>query len=88
MIGPKSESRGVAFFEWNALPRPLRWTKEPPTEPGLYWYRNKKVEGVIQICESVKGLYVMCHGFGEEYDIPVGEWAGPIQEPLDTSPQP
>ena len=42
MIGPKSESRGVAFFEWNALPRPLRWTKEPPTEPGLYWYRNKK----------------------------------------------
>lgn len=25
------------LIRWNALPRPLRWTKEPPTEPGWYF---------------------------------------------------
>ena len=82
-IGIIHEDVEEAAHMWNAIPRPLRWTKEPPTEPGFYWYRNEEVEGVIQICKSVKGLYIMCHGFSEEYDIPVGEWAGAIQEPAE-----
>lgn len=68
---------------WNSLPRPLRWTKEHPTEPGYYWFRNEEVEGILQICKSVKGLYIMYHGNDEEWDLPEGEWAGPIQEPVE-----
>ena len=75
IIGPKSESRGVAFFEWNALPRPLRWTKEPPTEPGYYWLRQTSTKGLVQIIRAC----------GEElqYNWEDAEWAGPIQEPVE-----
>lgn len=76
------EWKPSAIKAWNTIPRHLRWTKEPPTEPGFYWFRNEEVEGIIQICNSVKGLYVMYHGNDEEWDLPEGEWSGPIQEPV------
>ena len=83
MEGPTKEWKDSAIEAWNDLPRALRWTKEPPTEPGYYWFINEEVEGIIQICNSVKGLYVMYHGNDEEWDLPEGEWAGPIQEPVE-----
>ena len=34
-------SREKAAASWNALPRALEWTDEPPKVPGWYWYRHK-----------------------------------------------
>lgn len=60
---------------WNILPRyprPLRWTKEPPKEPGWYWVRDygKRIHIVDVGCNMT------------EYEPqPHREWAGPIPEP-------
>lgn len=37
MTGPRKMDRDDAAAAWNALPRHLRWTKEPPTDPGWYF---------------------------------------------------
>ena len=37
MEGPMKEWKSSAIAAWNSLPRPLRWTKEQPTEPGWYF---------------------------------------------------
>lgn len=61
-----------AIKAWNALPRPLRWTKEPPKEPGWYWIRDyrKRIHIVDVGCDMT------------EYEPqPYREWAGPIPEP-------
>lgn len=59
---------------WNAMPRHLRWTQEPPTEPGYYWLRQASTKGLVQIVRAC----------GEElpYSWEDAEWAGPIQEPV------
>ena len=60
---------------WNILPRyprPLRWTKEPPKEPGWYWVRDygKRIHIVDVGCNMTK------------YEPqPHREWAGPIPKP-------
>ena len=61
-----------AVKQWNALPRRLRWTKEPPKEPGWYWVRDygKRIHIVDVGCDMT------------EYEPqPHREWAGPIPEP-------
>ena len=70
MLGPKSESRGVAIAAWNTLLRHLRWTKEPPTEPGWYWFRNLSKPQIVHL-----------NGVKDRKPHPADEWAGPIQEP-------
>ncbi len=55
---------------WNALPRRLRWTKEPPTEPGWYFCQRicKDAENqyplrVVHIhYDVVMGKHVLCYG--------------------------
>ncbi len=37
MQGPYGRTKGQAAERWNALPRALEWTTEPPKEPGWYW---------------------------------------------------
>lgn len=71
-----------AIHRWNALPRPLRWTKEPPTEPGWYWFRNMHTKGEIYLPQIVHTVQIK----GRK-PHPADEWAGPIQKPLDTAPQ-
>lgn len=61
-----------AVKQWNALPRRLRWTKEPPKDPGWYWIRDygKRIHIVDVGCDMT------------EYEPqPYREWAGPIPEP-------
>lgn len=76
---------------WNALPRPLRWTKKSPTEPGWYFFRGN----IPGYHENNPPVYVDVHqnkvvlvrraswvlsNLIIKYDI---EWAGPIQEPVE-----
>lgn len=71
---------------WNALPRPLRWTKEPPTAPGFYWNHSKKykTKEVVHVFEQYGKLYMFFHGNEVEKELsPDDEWAGPIQEPKE-----
>ena len=63
--------RVAAIAAWNALPRALRWTKEPPTTPGWYWHHMPPAFGtVIEYVDT------------ETWErTPSAEWAGPIPEP-------
>lgn len=84
--GPTKEWKTSAIEAWNALPRPLRWTKESPTEPGEYWNRSKKykTKSVVQVFEQFGKLYVFYPGSEVEEELsPDDEWAGPIQEPVE-----
>ena len=77
---------------WNALPRRLRWTKEPPKDPGWYWWRPDKWNDA-QIVFVDRWIFCKTHRLGfsakflknwkEGHDVAAldGEWAGPIQEP-------
>lgn len=72
MRGTRLLSPDKAIKAWNALPRRLRWTKEPPKDPGWYWIRDygKRLHIVDVGCDMT------------EYEPqPYREWAGPIPEP-------
>lgn len=61
-----------AVRAWNSMARRLRWSKEPPKEPGWYWIRDygKRIHIVDVGCDMT------------EYEPqPYREWAGPIPEP-------
>ena len=75
-------SREKAATSWNALPRALEWTTEPPNGPGYYWCRYKG---------SGKGTwsptYIPACADHTKYTILFKskdvEWAGPIPEPCE-----
>lgn len=72
MRGPEAGGPTWATEAWNAMPRRLRWSKEPPKEPGWYWIRDygKRIHIVDVGCDMT------------EYEPqPYREWAGPIPEP-------
>ena len=64
-----------AMAKWNALPRALRWTHEPPKVAGWYWRRNVTAKDVYRVCR------VYC--CDDTYLFPSSEWAGPIPAPID-----
>ena len=72
VCGPFGEDEEKAIEAWNALPRHLRWTKEPPTEPGWYWFRNLSKPKILHL-----------NGVKNRKPHPADEWAGPIQEPVE-----
>ena len=78
MTGPRMYTRKDAITAWNALPRPLRWTNEPPAEPGWYWFRNMHTKGEIYLPQIVHTVQIK----GRK-PHPADEWAGPIQEPVE-----
>ena len=69
-IGIIHEDVEEAAHIWNAIPRPLRWTKEPPTDPG--WYFCQRIcpgepkhypLRVVHIhYDVVMGKRVLCYG--------------------------
>lgn len=59
---------------WNAFPRTLEWTDEPPKVPGWYWYRHKPSRTIAMINVDVEPI---------EYESLPGQWAGPIPEPRE-----
>lgn len=73
--GPSAERSEDANSKWNALPRALRWMKEPPTTPGWYWVRFDK--------EEVRMLEIRRSWLKTLQKITEWEWAGPIPEPKE-----
>jgi hypothetical protein len=58
----------------------MNWTKEPPTEPGWYWWRKSGAALIIRVGEMV-GFPQMSHVGFPVMPTAGEEWAGPISEP-------
>lgn len=72
ILGPKKDTIEEASAAWNALPRALEWTDEPPKVPGWYWWRNLSKPQVVH-----------SNNFKNRKPHPADEWAGPIPEPRE-----
>lgn len=85
-----------AIKDWNSIPRRLRWTKETPTKPGWYWFRNTNQRDVHVVCiayewdEHMVDLELVAwfaleppYNWHSPHIVARmdGEWAGPIPEP-------
>lgn len=62
------------------------WTKEPPTEPGWYWWRYGPGTRPGMVCLFQTGAvrHALAHWAGEKEPTPAemgGEWAGPLTPP-------
>lgn len=72
LSGPIRKTDEAAVAAWNALPRALTWTNEPPKVPGWYWYKTSSHLGITKFPE-------LCDRTREGW-----QWAGPIPEPRET----
>lgn len=94
VCGPHAPTRETAIAEFNALPRALTWTHEPPKVAGWYWMRRKlhgkwRNRGIVHIYMDFAGTKTLqAKGWGRQ----VGglenmgidfEWAGPIPLPME-----
>jgi hypothetical protein len=67
------------------MSEPLKWTKEPPTVPGYYWWRDGHVgpAGVLRLAEEGRAL--LSFSTKSDFVCPPrmrgGEWCGPIEPP-------
>ena len=71
MAGPSRKTVAEAVAAWNAMPRDLTWTDEPPKVPGWYWYKTSSHLGITKFPE-------LCDRTREGW-----QWAGPIPEPVE-----
>ena len=53
----------------------LRWTNEPPTVPGFYWWRAKNIPPTV--------ASVITKGEIDYWHREDCEWAGPLPQPQD-----
>jgi len=61
-----------------------RWTETKPTEPGWYWFRGQAHEADLFIVQiDVVGQFQWPDGGYQEVKLAKGEWAGPIEEPIE-----
>lgn len=82
MYGPCAPtfSKEYAIRQWNALPRALTWTDEPPKAPGMYWNRSKNYPNEMCIINVSKYRIEQLGRMGcSQYEL----WAGPIPEPRE-----
>lgn len=71
------------------MQRPLRWTNEPPKEPGWYWHEEDHEKQPVYVFraatpEGETALYAQFFGEGDvvhKIERMSGKWAGPIPEP-------
>lgn len=74
-----------AFIRKGASVQPaMAWTKEPPTVPGLWWW--KPSSGKVQpLMLELRGDSLIAWEHGDDVFIAVddlaGEWHGPLPEP-------
>lgn len=71
--GPAATVESKAVDGWNALPRALVWSSEPPSEPGFWWWELCGHRGVDLIQDPEKRVV-------RDYRA---KWAGPIPEPKE-----
>lgn len=73
-------AREAAVAAWNALPRALTWTYEPPKVPGMYWNRSKNYPNEACIIRVSK---YRIEQLARMRCSPNEQWAGPIPEPCE-----
>ena len=66
----------------------LKWTKEKPTEPGIYFYRKNPdalftAIGVFEDRDKTLCFLMLGSKKQRTIDYVTGEWAGPIPEPME-----
>ena len=80
MRGPRDVDESAAIAAWNALPRALRWTHEPPKVAGPFFLRDtrhKEEAGIVHISsQQVTRL-------ADKGPSPFIQYAGPIPSPID-----
>jgi hypothetical protein len=62
----------------------LKWTKQKPGHAGWYWYRGQSHEDeplIVQVDQV--GQFQWPDGGFQEVALAKGEWAGPIELPVD-----
>jgi hypothetical protein len=63
--------------------KPMGWSREPPTEPGHYWWRADDLEEgrVFKVWKSSSGIL-----FYQDLDVDrfEGQWSGPIPQPTES----
>lgn len=82
---PKADA-DYAIRQWNALPRALTWTNEPPKVPGYYWCRYKGSGKDTWSPAYIPAVADLTQFGGLEESEQV-EWAGPIPEPREPKGQ-
>ena len=88
MCGPCSPKVDTeyAIRQWNALPRALEWTNEPPKVPGWYWFKDEygiRIARIKHDSRKMNELYAVIGGVGNWMSTLHGQWAGPIPEPRE-----
>lgn len=84
LITSERGSREEAAALWNALPRAMTWTDEPPKVPGKYWWRYTPFdESKVYFVRD--GMITYDHERYKETPVDAidGQWAGPIPEPRE-----
>ena len=80
------KTRVEAIEAHNALPRALRWTTEPPSVAGWYWWDNGSVQSLARVRVVDGKLYMTDYGCRDikihDCDL-VERWAGPIPAPVE-----
>ena len=84
--GPRAFANEIAAIAaWNALPRALTWTHEPPKVAGKYWWRpvGKKIGRIRDMFVRNGEVGFLDHNDRFIKDTGDGQWAGPISPPID-----
>ncbi len=84
--GPIKTTSEAAVAAWNALPRALTWTNEPPKVPGWYWFKDEygiRIAWIKHDSRKMNELYAVIGGVGNWMSTLHGQWAGPIPEPRE-----
>ena len=81
MYGQVAEDFNEAVGKWNALPRALSWTHEPPKVAGWYYIRDRTDE-------SCAWNYPTIQRFSDGHiktfkTTPLMQFAGPIPAPVE-----
>lgn len=86
MHGPYSDTEESAIAAWNALPRALTWTHEPPVVAGEV-YLAKGMNLIVFLVATVEDNGTLYAQLPDSTDkCPLSdfvEWAGPIALPVE-----
>lgn len=69
----------------------MKWTNEPPKEPGWYWFRSvpyQKTSSCVMVERRTFGRMIGNFAWGWSnisYLTGTPQWAGPIPEPEEAS---
>lgn len=85
MCGPCApiQDEDYVIRQWNALPRALEWTDEPPKVPGDYWLRYKSAGKTAWSPTHIVPILGALNNCSVPEEWTAVEWAGPIPEPRE-----